>query len=331
MKKFFIATFACAALASCYNNDTTIATNNEPIAFGNNFVENSVRANDPSYSKNDIESFKVYGTVENVVIFPGTLVEKNEADYGDAWTCDVQQYWIPGADYKFVGIVDGEVNGVTKTNLVSGMPTTVEYTADGATDLLVQTVAKTAKTDGTSNGFVEFEFAHLLSKVNFTVNNGSTGANGYSFVVKNITFNGNTAGVYDVESKAWDLTKFTTGNTFLGNERIVNGNPVKDIVVASGVASNELATEVLFLPGTYTISFTVDILCNGTVITSTNYPAQGSTYSHTLAAAHAYNFNVNVKVGELIQFTVTEQPAWVNGNTHDSNDGDTVNDYIPLS
>ena len=307
MKKFILSAAILATLASCnYNN--TIATNYEAIQFGNAFVENNVRADDPSYgAENPLNSFQVWGTVNGaqgpVVIFPGTLVEKNEAAYGVAWSCDVKQYWIPGAQYKFVGIVDGEVDGVTNTNLDGGMPTTVEYKADGTTDLLVQTIEKTAKTDGTSNGLVAFTFAHLLSKVNFTVNNGSTEADGYSFVVKNIKFNGNTAGVYDVENSEWLADKFTTGPTAVGN-----GDP-KEIVVASGVVSNELASEVLFLPGTYTISFTVDILCNGTVITTTNYPTTG-TYQYTLDAAKAYNFNVDVKVGELIQFTVTEQPKW---------------------
>lgn len=326
MKKFILSAAILATLASCnYNN--TIATNYEAIQFGNAFVDNNVRAEDPSYSANDIESFKVYGTVDggqgSVVIFPGSTVTKGDADYGKAWSCDVKQYWIPGAQYKFVGIVDGEVAGVTETNVESGMPTTVEYIADGTTDLLVQTITKTANTNGDPNGLVAFQFAHLLSKVNFTVNNGSTEADGYSFVVKNITFNGNTTGVYDVENSEWLADKFTTGDTAVGN-----GDP-KEIVVATKAAFSELDSEVLFLPGTYTISFTVDILCNGTVVTSTNYPADGDTYEHTLEAAKAYNFNVNVKVGELIQFTVTTNPSWDNGNTNDS-DGDDINDNVPL-
>ena len=319
MKKFILSAAILASLASC-NFNNTINSNYDYIEFGNAFVENNVRAADPSYSANDIESFKVYGTVDggqgSVVIFPGSTVTKGDADYSEAWSCDVKQYWIPGANYKFVGIVDGAVDGVTTTNEDGGMPTTVEYKADGETDLLVQTITKTANTDGTPNGLVAFQFAHLLSKVNFTVNNGSTEADGYSFVVKNITFSGNTAGVYDVVNAKWDTTKFTTGETAVGNERTVNGTPVKDIVVASGAPSNELTTEVLFLPGTYTISFTVDILCNGTVVTSTDYPTTG-TYQYTLDAAKAYNFNVDVKVGELIQFTVAEQPKWDSDETVD--------------
>ena len=284
----------------------------ELIGF-NSFVENSTRAIDPSYSNKDIAKFNVYGTVNNVLIYNGTEITKGTAAYGSAWTCPVDQYWIADADYKFVGIVDGNVANVTKTNLDgNGMPTSVEYTADGKTDLLCQTI--TRKND---TSIVKFNFSHLLSKVNFTVVNGSKGADGYSFVVRNINFNGATKATYNVATAQWG-TATATGNTLVGNnERTVDVNgvdtKVKDIVVATGKDA-ELATEVLFLPGEYTISFTVDILYNGKLVTTTNYPATGTTYEHTLAANNAYNFKVNVAVGSLIQFTVEKQPTWEDGD-----------------
>jgi hypothetical protein len=151
-----------------------------------------------------------------------------------------------------------------------------------------------------------------LSKINFTVTNTSTEADGYSFVVKNINFAGNVKGDYNVVNSTWG--NFTTGNTVVGNERTVDSNTVKDIVVASKAASAELATEVLFIPGTYAITFTVDILYNGNVLSTVNYPAEG-TYSHTLVANNAYNFNVNVSVGDPIQFTATTMPEWTNNTT----------------
>ena len=206
------------------------------------------------------------------------------------------------------------------------MPTEIEYTADGATDLLCQTIDYTAISaadvaDGEKNPIVAFNFTHLLSKVNFTVNNNSQDAAGYSFVVKNITFNGATKATYDVVNAGWVTPATATGNTVLGNERTVvvygNNTTVKDIVVASGAASAELGTEVLFIPGEYTISFTVDILYNDQLVTTTNYPAAGNTYTHTLAANNAYNFNVNVAVGQLIEFTVTKQPTWTDGDGAD--------------
>lgn len=294
MKKIFIAILAVAALAACNKAEVIKQAEGEVIAFGDAFVDNATKATDPSYSANDITKFNVYGTVNNVVIYPGTEVTKGTAAYGVAWTCPVDQYWIPGASYKFIGIVDGAKSGVTKTNLTDGMPVSVEYTADGKTDLLCQTITKTANTDGTSNGLVAFNFSHLLSKVNFTVTNNSKEAAGYSFLVKNITFAGKTKATYDIANCAW--TSPTAGNISFA-----------DVAVASQAASNELATEMLLIPGEVKVTFTVDILYNGTTITTTNY---APTETYTIAAANAYNFNVAVSVGEKIQFTVTEQPEW---------------------
>lgn len=313
MKKLLISMLAVATLASCAKEETLSFDKGEAIQFGS-FVENSTRADDPSYSANDIDSLKVYGTVNGVNIYNGNKVSRDGKDYGDVWTCTgTQQYWIAGAQYKFVGIVDGDKAGVTETTVVNGMPTAIKYTADGKTDLLCQTIDRTAMTDGTDNAIVAFNFTHLLSKVNFTVVNGSKDATGYSFVVKSITFKGATEATYDVVNAKWnDAT--ATGNTVLGNECTVNSLPVKGIEVATGAASDELDTEVLFIPGTYTISFTVDILYNGELVTTNNYPVTGKTYTHTLAAANAYNFKVNVSVGKPIQFTVTAQPGWTDGD-----------------
>ena len=294
MKKTFIAILALAAVA-CNKAEVIDSNPGEAIAFGDAFVDNATKATDPSYSANDITKFNVYGTVNDVVIYPGTEVTKGTAAYNSAWTCPVNQYWIPGASYKFVGIVDGNKSGVTTTNLTDDMPTSISYTADGVTDLLCQTIEKTAKTDGTSNGLVAFNFTHLLSKVNFTVTNNSTEADGYSFLVKKITFAGRTKATYDLTDGWKDAT---AGNISFA-----------DIAVASKAASNELATEMLLIPGEVKVTFTVDILYNGTTITTTDYAPTGT---YNIAAGNAYNFKVAVSVGEKIEFTVTKKPEWTN-------------------
>lgn len=345
MKKFFFGILAIAAFVACSNEEQIAAPKGEAIAFGNAFVDNSVRAIDPSYGAtnvvddqevtNHITSFKVWGTANDVLIYDDAVVEKGSASYNSEWSCNAaQQYWIPGAVYNFVGIVDGDVEGVTTTAPAEGMPTTITYNADGKTDLLCQTIRKTAL--ASNNGLVAFNFTHLLSKVNFTVVNNSTGASGYSFVVKNIKFNGYTTGVCNVASltedgnanAAWGSFS-NEGDTFIGNTRTVNDQEVKDIVVDAGAASAELATEVLFLPGTQKISFDVDILYDGKTITTTSYPAAGATYSYALVANTAYNFKVEVSVGEPIKFTVEKLPKWDNGNTVDSN-GDNEKDIVPV-
>ena len=327
MKKLFISMLAVAALASCSQEDVIVADKGDLIGF-NSFVENSTRAKDPSYSNKDINTINVFGTVNNVLIYDYTPVTRPSTvagqGYNAVWQCGVKQYWIDGASYKFIALVDVPETDITAYDTY-GMPTSFTYTADGVTDVLCDDYATTGQKTG--NGTVPFTFNHLLSKVNFTVVNGTPDAEGYSFEVKNIAFNGATKATYDVVNKTWiDLTEKKA--TILGNERTVDSTTVKDIVVTAddttttevNEATNELATEVLFLPGDYTISFTVDILYNGELVTSTNYPVSLATYTCTLDANNAYNFKVNVAVGQLIQFTVTKQPTWEDGD----GDGDTT-------
>lgn len=312
MKKLFVSVLAVAALAACANEEIVSMDKGEAIQFGNAFVNNSTRATDPSYSTKNIESLLVYGTVNNQNIFDAAIVSKT-GNYGSIWSCkdalgnEIKQYWIAGANYKFVGIVDGEKDGVTTTDVdqTTKMPTTITYNADGKTDLLCATVERP---NNTNYDTVAFTFTHLLSKVNFTVTNESKDASGYSFVVKNIKLAGNKTGVYDVVAGAWKTDKFTTGTTNL-----------PEITVASGAASNELSTEVLFLPGEYVITFDVDIIYNSEVITTTSYPATTGAYTYDLDAAKSYNFNVDVAVGQKINFTVSAQPTWTNANPSDLN------------
>ena len=311
MKKLFVSVLAIAALVACANEEIVSMDKGEAIQFGNAFVNNSTRATDPSYSTKNIESLLVYGTVNNQNIFDAAIVSKT-GDYGSIWSCEdalgneIKQYWIAGANYKFVGIVDGVKDGVTRTDVdqTTKMPTTITYNADGETDLLCATVERP---NNINYDTVAFTFTHLLSKVNFTVTNESTDASGYSFVVKNIKLAGNKTGVYDVVAGAWKTDEFTTGETTL-----------PEITVASGAASKDLTTAVLFLPGEYVITFDVDIIYNNEVITTTSYPATTGAYTYDLDAAKSYNFNVDVAVGQKINFTVSAQPTWTNANPNPS-------------
>ncbi|MBP3497935.1 MAG: hypothetical protein J6K33_08890, partial [Alistipes sp.] len=155
MKKLFTILAVAAAVVACQKNEIVSLDKGEAISFGNAFVENSVRAAvDPSYSAKNIESLLVYGTVNNQNIFDAAIVSKT-GDYGSIWSCkdasgnDINQYWIAGANYKFVGIVDGVKDGVTTTAVDSTtkMPTTITYNADGVTDLLCATVERLNNTN----------------------------------------------------------------------------------------------------------------------------------------------------------------------------------------
>lgn len=327
MKKLFLMLAAAVAVASCSKDYTIVADQGEAIEFGS-FVENSTRAaaaTDPSYSTSGngvaLESFNVYGAVGGVNIFSGNLVTKS-ADYGSAWTLTgAKQYWIAGADYKFVGVVDGSKTGVTAiTPDASDLPESISYTVDGVTDLLCDVV--TYDDVAAPYPLVAFNFTHLLSKVKFSVKNTSTDATNYRFVLTSAKLtNVYEDGVYDVNADSW-----TPGSTMreyvLDNTTITNG------------ATQYHNHEVLLIPGSKKVGVSVAANIEATDDGGTNWETV-STISKTfenvveLEKGKAYNFIVELGIGTEIQFTATTMPEWGNGNTTDTNEDD-VNDSVVL-
>ena len=331
MKKLFTILAVAAAMVSCAKEEVVSFDQGEAIEFGNAFVDNATRADqatDPSYSANDIESFQLYGTINNVLVYNDVTVEKGENDYTEEWDCPVNQYWVAGVPHKFIAVVDGNVTAKD----AYGMPTVLSYTADGETDILCDDYSKTGNTDGTPNGIVAFTFNHLLSKAMFTVTNSSTqNDNNYIQVVRDITItNAYKSADYDVAAATWINPVAGLSQSF------------DDITIIKKDASEVCANERLLIPGleSVTVSFAIDLyydldndgIADGNEkVTTYDYTGEkAKTVAVAIEANKAYNFTIAVSVGELITFTVTEQPEWGNGNTHDSDDVDNVNDYIPL-
>lgn len=296
MKKILISMLAVAALVSCSKEESIRVDQGEAIEFGNAFVDNATRATDPSYSGTaDFTSFKVWGTVKAnadanpVAIFEGATVSGN-VGANSVWTCGVKQYWIKDALYNFAAVA----NAGTVTLGADLLPKTVTYTAN-QTDLVY---AKSAQYTGLASGnpLVAFTFQHLLSKVNFTVVNGSQSATGYSFKVRNIKIAGATAGTCDVTTTP--VTWTATANA---------GYAINDpITVNNTTASADIGTALLVVPGKVTVSFNVDILVGGEVLGTKEYTSAETT----LAPANSYNFVVTPTVGEEIKFTVANDPTW---------------------
>lgn len=304
MKKILISMLAVAALVSCSKEESILVDQGEAIAFGNAFVDNATRADDPSYSgTEDFTSFKVWGTVKAtesstpVAIFADNTVS-GTVGANSVWTCDVKQYWIKDALYNFAALANADAVALGDDKL----PKTVTYTAD-QTDLVY---AKSAQYTGKASGnyLVAFTFQHLLSKVNFTVNNGSQSATGYSFLVRNIKIAGATAGTCDVTTTP--VTWTATAN---------DGYTIADITVDNDTASKDCGTALLVVPGDVTVSFNVDILVDDVVLGTKEYTSAVTK----LAPANSYNFVVTPTVGEEIKFTVANDPTWTENGDVDIN------------
>ena len=342
MKKLFFGILAMAAMAACATDETVVASKGEAIEFGNAFVDNSVRATtatDPSYTTSTLKQFTVYGAVNGVNIFDGDVVT-GEVASNAAWTLaegTPKQYWIADANYTF----DAVVNATRVETDNAGLPSYLEYTANGKTDMLHNrktTVGKPAD----NGGMVAFTFTHLLSKVKFTVENTTaSAATNYQYIVKNIKItNAYASGKYAVVEQKNGETVTAAANTWFGcvtagsNDEV---HVVEDLTVASA-STQVCAQELLLIPGASVgVSFEVEIqMYDGTKWVT--IPMDASVYNKTytavatLEANKAYNFKVVVGLGDEIKFTATELKTWDNGNTVDTDEpADGTNDIVPVS
>ena len=321
MKKLFVAIIAVAALAACAKEEIVSLDNGETIQFGNAFVENATRANDKSYSGDKaLTAFNLYGTVTgtngtiniyNSCTVTGKVGYKVDAN-GDVtedpnvWTCPVNQYWIAGATYAFAAVADG----IVATTDANGMPATITCnTAVDANnvqnDLLYATAAATGQASG--NGKVNFSFSHLLSKAQFTVKSNTQGD--YYYSVKNINVNNFVNGTYTIADGTWVGTG-EKANTAFGN--------IND-VRATDANGKTCEFQRLLIPTTaaFTVSCTIELWNANGDADDVKLATENKTFtvSQDLVAGHAYDFNLSLSVGELIQFTVTEQPKWTNDPT----------------
>ncbi|MBR5206215.1 MAG: fimbrillin family protein [Alistipes sp.] len=300
MKKFFVSMLAVAALASCAKEETLTFDKGEAIGFSS-FVDNATRATDPSYGgatgQKPLTSFKVWGTANGVSIFNDTVVT---GSVGGSWSYSTKQYWIEGVKYNFAALVNAD-------NVTLGsdkLPAKIEFESNGSTDLLY---VRTDEITGQATGYnspVNLTFNHLLSKVHIGVKNNSSSAVGYSFLVKDIKINAPKNGTYYIQN----IDEKTAGTWDVTNSDYSFANiSVKD-------ATAECNAEQLLIPGSATVSFNVDIIYTNDKNVESTIVTKNYSKNVTLVAGNAYNFNIITSVGDPIEFTVTQQPTWGDGD-----------------
>ena len=370
MKKVIFALAAVVALAACSQEDVIVADKGAAIGF-DTFVENSTRSvYDPSYTNSSMFSdFAVYGYVNGAVLLDGVRVAKNGADMdaddyaGQAkteWKYAGTQYWIAGANYNFNAVApktggnwtvvkkDADKNVVTNAS-----QTTLSFTNNGTTDLLY--AYATAVGANKNNEVVGFNFRHVLSKVKFSFENAYNATNA-TIRVENVKIHDAYASGSVVlnDKTAWTPAENSNtlalefGNAAVGSataeEPFANGKTVesyKELLMIPGqgasthTVTNADATTTEY-KNVYKVTFNVVLLVSGQEI---------DTYEHTIYTTFApeagmrYNLKAVIKPENIdpehsqepILFTVNEINDWDNGNTKDSDDTDTENDYYPLN
>lgn len=319
MKKIFCAVLALAAMASC-SNEYTIDYNKQAIAFGDTFVNNGTRA-DYSDGTNQVDEFKVWGTVkgkftgaEEVYIFDGATVERPDGLTGynpaTAWIYTGTQYWVPNTNYAFTAIVDGEFAKDGGNYDYTKIPFTV---TNGDGDLLYATATASVANDGTPEtlnpentaGYVAFQFDHLLSKVQFTVQNAM--ATDYSIQVTSIK-------VSDV-AKDGIYTKDNNGDwSWQKNGSAVISTPLDfgttEEISSTGSAVASATHQILPVEQTLNVTIGYDIYFGTTKIAEAT---KSGSIAQTFAKGLVYNVVATITNGDQIDFTVISVKVWASG------------------
>lgn len=341
MKKTLFAIAAMVAMVACNNDYVVKEAAPEAIEFDGIFVDNSTRvAYDGSYTVSTLESFQVYGTVTGTGtdegtgnIFNGETVTKS----GDDWTYDSThtQYWVPGNNYKFRAIVDGNVEGVTKVVALEAdkyMASAINlFDASAQKDILTAESVYTnytKPTEGTQP--VAFTFKHILAKAKFTFKNTVTTNNGYSYKVTNVRI------VDAVKNGVYTITDGTTGTWTAAatpeTYDVLSFGNVVETGTANGAEAKELKYNTsaesnydrLLIPGVntpVTVKFDYQLLKDGAVIDTHKDVTTSATV--TLEAGHAYNFVVCLaNPGDPITFKLETITNWDTDLDHDDEDED---------
>lgn len=340
MKKvFFLGIAAATMLASCSKDETVDVPQGKAIGFSNTFVDNATRSVvDPSFKKETLPNFAVYGFTQNGQIFDGETV--SSADNGSTWTYDPIQYWVEGNQYTFAAIAPASVSvsGATRTgtsvdDYKVGM--TVSFTNDGKTDLLYANggAFNADETFMASPDPVSLTFKHQLSKVKFSFKNNVSGA--YNIKVTDVKItNAKSSGTLTIGDQT---TANTWGNSATGNVSLDFGNVVAAEATGTDVANTaqpidftkegETYNEQLMIPTasteSYNVTFKVELLKD-------NVPM--GTYNHTatiegveLKLGYCYDFAAELNAENIvvdpddpdapqlepITFTVNEISGWI--------------------
>lgn len=296
MKKTLFALIALAVAAvGCNKAEVIKTTPDNLIGFNSPFVENATKATDNTYSGTKaLTQFNVYGTVTGtagtVNIFDGVSVTGNVGAAEWAYDAQYNQYWIPGADYDFVGVVDADA--VAQNGLK--MPTSITYNTAGQKDLLYATAH--VEDAAATQAAVNMSFSHLLSKAQFTVTSNATG--GYYHSVTNIKVANFETGTYTIAGGTW------AGTT----AKDIEFGSVENVTVTDTQGKTN-ATQMLLVPNaaTFNVRFTVD-LYKGTTKLGTE--TKTIAVDTDLVKGNAYNFTIACSVGNPIKFTVTNDPTW---------------------
>ena len=330
MKKILFTILCAGAVMSCSKEEVITVADQEAITFESAFVEKATKAAyDGSYNNNNLNEFQVYATISGTGtnegtanIFNGELVVKGASlGQGINWSYATAntQYWIPGNDYKFRAIAEGNVTDVTTVTADGvNMATAINLLdASAQKDILVaeHSVVNYTKPQNGAPAPVAFTFDHILAKAKFTVKNTITTNNGYSYKVYNLSLDGIAKnGVYTF-GEGWAEAATRENYDLAFGHAVVEGT-AEGVATPANIAYNrsvESNYDRLLIPTVaeeLNVSFTYELLKDGVVIDTQDKAL--NTGALSLLSGSSYNFVISLgNPGDPIQFDVVKVNDWV--------------------
>ena len=286
--------------------DETVGTQDRAkIAFDGAFVEKATRADDPSTTTDNINEFYVWAIIDKAegLVFDDERVRRS----GDAWIYDETQYWTPGHTYYFSAIAGDRSNNQIVLDLaaangmdVDGLGVATFKNVEGTNDFLYAEYKDAIeKPLAAAPEAVSFQFAHLLSKVKFTFENGFTNENS-TIVIKNVEFAAPATGEIDLtaDALAWENQN---GSVTLKMGDLTLGAHVE--AGKSAATDNERLTIPAPATQEYTVEFDVEHHMGGVLVSEDHKTVKISGVE--FLPGRAYNFQATIN-----QDNVDEQPLY---------------------
>lgn len=328
MKKILFAILCAGAAMGCAK-EVVINADKEAITFESAFVDKPTKAAyDGSYNTDNLTEFQVYATIAGTGsnegtanIFQGERVVKGSSlGQGVNWSYATAntQYWIPGNNYQFRAIADGNVENETKVVVDAyGMATSINLLdASAQNDILVaeHSVTNYTKPQSGAPAPVAFTFDHILAKAKFTVKNTITTDNGYSYKVYNLSINGIAKnGVYTFGA-GWAEAAPRQNYDLAFGHAVATGTEAgvaepTNIPYNGSMESNYDRLLVPTVAENLNVTFTYELLKDGVLIDTQDKSL--NTGALTLLSGSSYNLVISLgNPGDPIQFDVEKVNDW---------------------
>lgn len=172
MKKLFIMGLAAMGLAltACNSDETVEMAKGNAIGF-KTFVNNSTRAANDATTTN-LESFKVWGLMNNGTQTGTPFVAKEVTKANGTWSYTPPVYWEKGYAYSFVALAPNDAYTFTAPTAINTWGSLTFENGNGETDLIYAAAKQETVAGNGCPAAVNMTFNHMLSRVRFQFENG---------------------------------------------------------------------------------------------------------------------------------------------------------------